>query len=151
MGFENVLVLTDFSAGADEALRDAVQFAEKFGSKLTILHVVQDETNLSFVLSDSEYHNLEKKLEKHAEKMFAALETKVPGLKNVAYQTLLKKGIPYIGCLYEIETGKYDLVFAGSHGKSDLKHIFVGSTSEKVLRRSPISVFVSRRKSSGRA
>ena len=147
MDFKNVLVLTDFSSPADEALRDAVQFAEKFGSKLTILHVVQDETNLSFVLSDSEYHNLEKKLEKHAQKMFDALEEKVPGLKEVEYQTLIRKGIPYICCLYEIETDKYDLVFAGSRGRSDLKHIFVGSTSEKVLRRAPISVFVTRRKS----
>lgn len=147
MDYNNVLVLTDFSTAADEALQDAVQFAEKFGSKLTILHVVQDETNLSFVLSDSEYHNLEKKLEKHAEKMFAALEEKVPGLKEVEYRTLIRKGIPYICCLYEIETGKYDLVFAGSRGRSDLKHIFVGSTSEKVLRRSPVSVFVARRQS----
>ncbi|MEJ2491476.1 MAG: universal stress protein [Desulfuromonadales bacterium] len=148
MDFENVLVLTDFSSAADEALQDAVKFAEKFGSKLTILHVIQDETNLSFVLSDSEYHNLEKKLDRHAKQMFSALEEKIPGLKDLEYRTLTRKGIPYIGCLYEIEAGNYDVVFAGSHGRSDLKHIFVGSTAEKVMRRSPISVFVTRRKSS---
>ncbi|MCG6892475.1 MAG: universal stress protein [Desulfobacteraceae bacterium] len=44
-----------------------------------------------------------------------------------------------------MENGKYDLVFAGSHGRSDLKKIVMGSTAEKVLRRSPISVFVTRR------
>lgn len=144
MSFENLLVLSDFSKGSDQALIDAVRLAEKFDSKLTILHVVQDETNLSFVLSDSQYHNLEKKLEKHARQMFEALEAKIPGLKEVSYQTKIRKGVPYINCLYEIEEGNYDLVFAGSRGKSDFKHIFVGSTSEKVMRRSPISVLVTR-------
>lgn len=146
MSFEKLLVLTDFSAGSDEALMDAVRLAEKFDSTLTILHVVQDETNLSFVLSDSQYHNLEKKLEKHAHQMFEALEEKIPGLKGVNYRTKIRKGVPYINCLYEIEEGSYDLVFAGSHGRSDFKHIFVGSTSEKVMRRSPVSVLVTRRK-----
>lgn len=145
MDFENVLVLTDFSKDSDEALLDAVKFAEKFGSKLTILHVMQDETNLSFVLSNSEYHNLEKKLEKHAQQMFETLEEKIPGLKNVQHTNKIRKGIPYINSLYEIETGNYDVVFMGTRGRSNLKHIFVGSTAEKVLRRSPISVFVARR------
>ena len=46
---------------------------------------------------------------------------------------------------YEIENGNYDLVFAGSYGKSDLKKVVMGSTAEKVMRRSPIYVFVTRR------
>ena len=146
MDYKNVLVLSDFSAASDEALRTAVQFAEKFGSRLTVLHVVQDETNLSFVLSESEYHSLEEKLEAHARAMFIALADKIPGLRNIEYATKTRKGIPYISCLYEIESGDYDLVFAGSRGRSDLKHIFVGSTAEKVMRRSPISVFVTRTK-----
>jgi nucleotide-binding universal stress UspA family protein len=144
MDYQNVLVLTDFSKNSDAALQDAVKFAEKFGSQLTILHVVQDESNLSFILSDSEYRNVEDKLERHAKDMFAALEEKIPGLKNLKYKTKTRKGIPYINCLYEIESGDYDLVFAGSHGRSNLKHIFVGSTAEKIMRRSPISVFMTR-------
>lgn len=144
MGYKNLLVLSDFSSAADQALNTAVEFAEKFGSKLTVLHVLPDETNLSFVLSGSEYHRLEKKLASHAEEMFASLEERIPGLCKVEYRTKIRKGIPYINCLEEIESGGYDLVFAGSRGRSDLKHIFVGSTAEKVLRRSPISVFVTR-------
>lgn len=144
MDYQNVLVLTDFSKNSDAALQDAVKFAEKFGSQLTILHVVQDESNLSFILSDSEYRNVEDKLARHAKDMFAALEEKIPGLKDLNYKTKTRKGIPYINCLYEIESGHYGLVFAGSHGRSNLKHIFVGSTAEKIMRRSPISVFMTR-------
>ncbi|MGK2907313.1 MAG: universal stress protein [Desulfuromonadales bacterium] len=144
MSYKNVLVLTDFSKDSEDALQDAVKFAEKFGSHLTILHVVQDESNLSFVLSDSEYRNVENKLESHAKEMFAALEGKIPGLKDLKYETKTRKGIPYICCLFEIESGNYDLVFAGSRGRSNLKQVFVGSTAEKIMRRSPISVFMTR-------
>lgn len=146
MDFQNVLVLTDFSEGSDEALMVAVNFAEKFGSKLTVLHVIQDESNLSFVLSDKEYMALEDKIQKHTDKMFGVLTEKVPKLKDIPHEIKTSKGIPYICCLYEIEKGTYDAVFLGSHGRSDLKHIFVGSTAEKVLRRAPTSVFVVRRK-----
>jgi nucleotide-binding universal stress UspA family protein len=145
MSYQNILVLSDFSKDSDEAVKAAVEFAEKYGAKMTILHVIRDETQLSFVLSDSEYHNLTRKLETHAQQMFDEMEGRIEGLKAAGYTRKVRKGIPYIGCLYEIENGRYDLVFAGSHGRSDLKKIFMGSTAEKVLRRSPISVFVTRR------
>jgi nucleotide-binding universal stress UspA family protein len=76
--------------------------------------------------------------------MFDALGEKIPGLKDLNYTTKTRKGVPYINCLYEIENGNYDLVFAGSRGRSNLKQVFVGSTAEKIMRRSPISVFMTR-------
>jgi nucleotide-binding universal stress UspA family protein len=145
MEYPNVLVLTDFSKDSREAVTAAVDFARKYGSRLTLLNVVRDTDNLTYVLSDSEYHTLERKLEKHAQEQFDKLEAEIPELAEIGYQRKIRKGTPYISCLYEIENGKYDLVFAGSHGRSDLKKIVMGSTAEKVLRRSPISVFVTRR------
>ena len=145
MEYQKVLVLTDFSKDSDEAVKAAVDFAKKYHSHLTILNVVRDIPNLTYVLSDSEYHNLERKLEKHSEEQFNKMETAIPELSKIGYKRKIRKGTPYISCLYEIESGDYDLVFAGSHGKSDLKKVVMGSTAEKVLRRSPISVFVTRR------
>lgn len=145
MEYQNVLVLTDFSKDSDEAVRAAIDFAKKYNSRLTVLNVVRDIPNLTFVLSDSEYHRLERKLEVHAEEQFDKMETAIPELAEIEYKRKIRKGTPYISCLYEIENGNYDLVVAGSHGKSDLKKVVMGSTAEKVLRRSPISVFVTRR------
>ena len=145
MIYQNVLVLTDFSKDSDEAVRTAVDFAKRYNAKLTILNVVRDTYNLTYVLSDSEYHNLERKLEKHAQEQFDKMEAAIPELVQIGYRRKVRKGTPYISCLYEIENGDYDLVFAGSHGRSDLKKSLMGSTAEKVLRRSPISVFVTRR------
>ena len=145
MQYKNVLILTDFSKDSDEAVKAGVDFAKKYNSRLTILNVVRDIPNLTYVLSDSEYHNLERKLEKHTEKQFDKMEAAIPELAEIGYKRKIRKGTPYISCLYEIENGNYDLVFAGSHGRSDFKKVIMGSTAEKVLRRSPISVFVTRR------
>lgn len=145
MKYDNVLVLTDFSGDSDEAVRAAVDFADKYGSKLTLLNVIRDTANLTYVLSDSEYHALERKLEKHAGEQFDSLEERVPQLLQVGYERKTRTGTPYISCLYEIENGVYDLVFAGSHGRSSFRKAIMGSTAEKVLRRSPVSVFVTRR------
>jgi len=143
--YQNVLVLTDFSKDSNEAVKAAIDFAKKYNSRLTVLNVVRDIPNLTFVLSDSEYHRLERKLEVHAEEQFDKMETAIPEIAEIEYKRKIRKGTPYISCLYEIENGNYDLVFVGSHGKSDLKKVVMGSTAEKVLRRSPISVFVTRR------
>jgi nucleotide-binding universal stress UspA family protein len=145
MNFKNVLVLTDFSEDANEAVRTAVDFANKYGTALTILHVIRDQTSLSFVLSDSEYHALNRKLEKHAEDLFDQMDTSIPAVKKTGYKRKIRTGTPYISCLYELENGNYDLVIAGFHGRSGLRKTLMGSTAEKVLRRSPISVFVTRR------
>jgi nucleotide-binding universal stress UspA family protein len=77
--------------------------------------------------------------------LFDKLEKTIPELVKTSYERKIRNGIPYISSLYEIENGDYYLVFAGSHGRSDLKKSLMGSTAEKVLRRSPISVFVTRR------
>jgi nucleotide-binding universal stress UspA family protein len=145
MNFTHVLVLTDFSDDSSQAVRTAVDFALKYDSSLTILHVIRDSTPLSFVLSDSEYHNLNRKLQKHANALFDQMEADIPQLKKIGYKRKVRTGTPYISCLYEIENGSYDLVVAGSHGRSGLRKTLMGSTAEKVVRRSPISTFVTRR------
>jgi len=77
--------------------------------------------------------------------LFDKLEKTIPELVKTSYERKIRYSIPYISSLYEIEKGSYDLVFAGSHGRSDLKKVVMGSTVEKVLLRSPISIFVTRR------
>ncbi len=121
MEYQNVLVLTDFSKDSNEAVKAAIDFAKKYNSRLTVLNVVRDIPNLTFVLSDSEYHRLERKLEVHAEEQFDKMETAIPEIAEIEYKRKIRKGTPYISCLYEIENGNYDLVFAGSHGQFGFK------------------------------
>jgi nucleotide-binding universal stress UspA family protein len=145
MNYKNMLVLTDFSEDSNAAVKTAVDLAQRYDASLTVLHVIRDSTSLSFVLSDSEYHNLNRKLQKHANALFDQMEGAIPVLDQHGYKRKIRTGTPYISCLYEIEIGNYDLVVAGSHGRSGLRKTLMGSTAEKVVRRSPIATFVTRR------
>jgi len=44
----------------------------------------------------------------------------------------------------ELESGEYDHVVMGSHGRSGVSRILLGSVAETVLRRSPVPVTVVR-------
>ncbi len=52
MKYQNVLVLTDFSKDSDEAVKAAVDFAKKYNSRLTVLNVVRDTYNQSFLTNN---------------------------------------------------------------------------------------------------
>lgn len=75
----------------------------------------------------------------------ANMEAAIPEVNNTEYKRIIRTGTPYISCLYEIENGNYDIVIAGSHGRSGMRKTLMGSTAEKVVRRSPFSIFVTRR------
>jgi len=143
--YKNILAMTDFSEDADYALDIAVSLVRSFGAKLTILHVAHDESQLPVYLSSLQYDEVDEMIKKEVGKSFARLVAKVPSLKSIEYKTLLRRGSPYVQGIIAIEEGGYDLVVIGSHGESGIKKFFYGSTSEKIIRRSPTSVFVTKR------
>ena len=143
--YKNILVMTDFSADADYALDTAVSLVKSFGAKLTILHVAHDESQLPVYLSSLQYEDIDKIIKKEVEKNFERLATKISSLGDIEYKTILRRGSPYVQGVLAIEEGEYDLVVIGSHGTTGVKKFFYGSTSEKIIRRSPISVFVTKR------
>jgi nucleotide-binding universal stress UspA family protein len=56
------------------------------------------------------------------------------------YQVKILNGHPSAEILRFLEENKADLVVLGTHGLTGLAHFFLGSTAEKIVRRSPCSV-----------
>jgi nucleotide-binding universal stress UspA family protein len=143
--FKNILSMTDFSDDADYSVSIAVELAKSFNAKLTILHVIHDESQLPFYLSSIQFESLNEAIVAEVEKRFKEYEKKYIDLKSIQYKTKIRRGSSYAQGIIEIEEGNYDLVLIGSHGQSALKKFFYGSTSEKIIRRSPISVLVTKK------
>ena len=143
--FKNILSMTDFSEDADYSVSVAVQLAKSFNTKLTILHVIHDESQLPFYLSSIQYEELNKAIMSEVERKFKGYKEKIVDLENVQYETKIRRGSSYAQGIIEMEEGSYDLVVIGSHGQSALKKFFYGSTSEKIIRRAPISVLVTKK------
>jgi len=142
--YKNILVMTDFSIDSDNAVKTAGIMAKKLGAKLFILHVIHDESKLNTYISSRIYDTIKKKIDKETTELYEKMEDRIPEITGVDYKKILRRGIPAEECLLEISKGDCDLVVIGSHGKNGLKKFVMGSTAEKILKKSAISVHVTK-------
>jgi len=139
MTWKKVLMPTDFSEASRAALPHAIGIAKEMQASLTLVHVVPsttpaDITHLGLVID-------EKRLLKHARayiEEFRAHEIPddIPG-ENVVLNGTPSDEITQLA-------GSFDLIVIATHGRTGLKHLWMGSTAEKVVRYSPCPVLTIR-------
>lgn len=137
MEVKKVLHPTDFSAASDHALPHAVEFAGRFGSELTILHVRTlfagegSAEEFSHFDPDEYAEVLEMELEKTSERLRA----------DRSVRTVLRHSVSAASAILEFsEEDESDLIVMGTHGKSALGRFFLGSVAEKVVRHASVPV-----------
>jgi nucleotide-binding universal stress UspA family protein len=133
----------DFSPQSEKALAYAVPFAEQFGSKLTLLHVVEPVATPDFAKSyplalDNDKAMAECK--RHLERVVRDLEIEPAMLEK----TLVRYGRSFHEIADAARTLKVDLIIISTHGYTGLKHALLGSTTERVVRHAPCPVLVVR-------
>jgi nucleotide-binding universal stress UspA family protein len=142
-----ILVPVDFSEHSERALVKACEFAECSKQPIVVLHVVHDPGDMP-----SYYSRIAKKkqlvrVEDIADEMFmqfiAALKKKHSDNKTLnKVNTMMVKGIPVTRILQVIEKIDASMVVMGSLGRTGLKHVFLGSKAEQVVRQSPVTVAI---------
>jgi nucleotide-binding universal stress UspA family protein len=142
-----ILVPVDFSEHSERALLKACEFAECGKQPIVVLHVVHDPGGMP-----SYYSRIAKKkqlvrVEDIADEMFmqfiAALKKKHPDNKTLnKVNTMMVKGIPVTRILQVIDKVDASMVVMGSLGRTGLKHVFLGSKAEQVVRQSPVTVAI---------
>ena len=145
--FEKILYPTDFSDVSKKAL-DFIKQLKGAGTKeVVILHVI-DEREIEHIAHlpeiDINPAEVEKRREGSARKEMRALED---DLKKTGFtvKTRIKKGVPFTDILKTEEEENVSVVVLGSHGKSCISEMLLGSVSEKVIRKSSKPVLVVRR------
>lgn len=140
IAIRRILCPVDFSESADHALRYALAFATAYDAELRLLYVVE----LPFLpaYSTTMAPDLSLPIERLKQESQAALDEVVRASKElhprVAGQLVV--GTPFIEIIKAAREGKIDLIVVGSHGKSGLQHMLIGSVAEKVVRKSPCPV-----------
>ncbi len=137
---ENILVPTDCSDLSKEALQYAIEFAKQFKAKLTLLMVTVSEPLT--ILNDYGYFSPElhhKILAETEKRSKTELENFWKTLSNpeVDVDLVNIKGDPYTEIVRFAKEKSVDIIIMGTHGRTGLKHIFMGSVAEKVVRYSP--------------
>ena len=146
--FEKILFPTDFSDVSKKALDYIKQLKEAGTKEVVVLHVI-DERELDSVVHHSEgglafEGDLRKIMEKNAEEGMKVIEDE---LKNSGFKvkTRIVKGVPFRDILKAEEEENVSVVVVGSHGKSCVAEMLLGSVSEKVVRKSNKPVLIVRR------
>jgi nucleotide-binding universal stress UspA family protein len=146
--FEKILYPTDFSDASKKAL-DYIKQLKGAGTKeVVVLHVI-DEREIEHIAHLPELNvsieELETRREQYAKEEMEAIGAE---LKKAGFEvkTRIDKGIPFRDILKAEEQEKdVSVVVLGSHGKSCIAEMLLGSVSEKVVRKSNKPVLIVRR------
>ena len=144
--FEKILYPTDFSDVAVKALEYVKRLKASGAKEVIVLHVNDERGNESVVriLGGSQFNKLNEKKMQETEKKLKGIEKELvdAGLK---VKLRIETGIPVREILRVEDEENVSVTVIGSHGRSNLEEIFLGSVSEKVIRKSKRPVFVIKR------
>jgi|UniRef100_UPI00404A798A nucleotide-binding universal stress UspA family protein len=138
---KKILVPTDFSKEAENALKVAAQLAKKHGSEIYLLHML--ELPLQEVDALSSHSALPEAMffMKLAHKKFEDMLAK-DYLEGIDVTEIVKNHQAFSGVTDAARENGIDIIVMGSHGASGFKEMFIGSNAEKVVRTSNVPVLV---------
>ena len=144
--FEKILFPTDFSDVSEKALGSIKQLKGDDVKEVIILHVQEQRWRGSVlqVMGESRFREMQKDLEGASKEKLSAAEK---DLKQAGFKvrSMLTRGVPFREILRVEAEEEVSVIVIGSHGMSNLEEIFLGSVSEKVLRRCKKPVLVIKR------
>jgi universal stress protein A len=144
----NILVATDLSACSTGALASAQLFAEAFSANIDLLYVwsapmlVAPESVFTGMGVNEE--PLLHWLHKSAVEQLARYRADVEQTGVRVRSALCEAGDPATTILERAHNGHYDLLVLGTHGRTGLSHVLLGSVAEKVVRRAACPVLTVR-------
>ena len=140
---KRILVPVDFSKEAECAAKVAADIAKKTGSEIYLVHMLElpvttvDPAEMSSISSEPQIIYFMKLAREKFEK-FKSL----PFFKGLRVIETVQFQHAFSGIIEESKKQKIDLIVMGSQGASGLQEMFIGSNTEKVVRRSHIPVLV---------
>lgn len=138
---KRILVPTDFSVHADYALKVAAQIARDTNSEIFLVHMLELPTQMADAVSGgADIPEIMLFMKKAHEKLENLLTKDY--LEGIKVSEAVKLGRAFEGILKSSSKYDIDLVVMGSHGFSGFQELFIGSTTEKIVRTSESPVLV---------
>ena len=143
-----LLVAVDFSPFSEEALCFAGQLAEKLKAQLLVLHVIHDPAEApGFYAQKGKKKKFLRSMEEAAEEMMEEFLLKIrqacPDQMPIKKaKPLLVVGTPVTRIVEVAEKKQAGMIIIGSHGRTGLSNLLLGSKAGQVVQLSPIPVTV---------
>jgi len=144
--FEKILYPTDFSDVALKALEYVKRLKASGAKEVIVLHVNDERGNDSVIriLGESQFSKLNKNKMEETDRKLKGVEKELVGA-GLKVRLRVETGMPVREILRVEDEENVSITVIGSHGRSNLEEIFLGSVSEKVIRKSNQPVFVIKR------
>jgi nucleotide-binding universal stress UspA family protein len=142
--YKKVLFCTDFSKNSDCAFDYAFGIAKRDEGVLYILHVIPttpDPYNLERWLTKEELDRVKATLQEDREKIYN--DQYLSHIKDkTKVKIVTESGREDEKILKFAQKEKIDIIVIGTHGRTGIEHFLIGSVAEKIIRHSPIPVFI---------
>ena len=140
--FKKILCPVDHSECSYLALKYAASLALKDEAKLYIMHVIDTRAYDTEIYKFSPYKLDDATISKIHADLLKSLPEGTTDLLEV--ETIVEKGIPFNEIVNTGEKLGMDIIVIGTHGRSGLTHVMMGSVAEKVVRKAPCPVLTVR-------
>ena len=146
---KNVLFATDFSATSEGALPYAAAVCRRFGSTLHTAHVLSD-TSLLLMTGGVDYVSMGTIYEDAQAAAKEKLEQIAARLEGIPQRNYVRHGKVWENLSVMVQENNIDLIVVGTHGRTGLGKLLLGSVAENILRHASCPVLTVGPKISGR-
>ena len=144
MKIKKILVAVDFSKLSYAALDYAIDLARELGARLSVLYVVEPLEFAGVDVLGGTPIATQSIVDEHLKQARRELERvktrRLTGLDGAT--TAVRMGRPAEEIVAAAGKGKSNLIVLGTHGRSGLSHLLMGSVSERVVRHAQCPVVV---------
>jgi universal stress protein A len=138
--FQKILVPVDFSPHSEQAVRVAADIARRYDGSLDVVYVYEPITYSVpegyMLLSQEQFDDIFESFREQLATVKAMAEAS--GAPRV--ETHLLEGPAAAMICATAEEKQFDQIVMGTHGRGGLRHLFLGSVAERVLRLAPCPV-----------
>lgn len=143
--FKKILYPTDFSDVSKKAIDYIKQLKEGGSETVIVLHVINERGMRAIErYASGNSMEIEQRIMDDAKQELKVIEDE---LKKSGFKvkTMIQRGVPLLEILKAEEEEDISVIVIGSHGKSNLEEVFLGSVSEKVSRKCKSPVLIIKR------
>lgn len=142
---KKILVPIDFSLYAQKALLYAGSLAEKYGARVSLLHIIEQEIVPSFYEEDARerFESDDSLIQMVTDELIDFSEGALDSQQIESFE--VRRGLAYKEIISFVEENPVDLLIIPSHGLNDVAYLKLGGTAEKVIRWAKCSLVALRR------
>jgi nucleotide-binding universal stress UspA family protein len=139
--FKKILFPTDFSDVSQKAVKYIKQLKGAGAQEVIVLHVIDEKELLVLSRVPDQYLQVTTLMEKEIAKELAVVEADMAA-EGFSVKLKVKTGKPFTEIMMTATEEKVSIIVVGSHGKSNIGEMLMGSVSENVIRHAKVPLLV---------